>query len=53
MGLELLSKDGQLYLTLIEMQTIQQHFQQLDRDPTDIELESVAKPGVNIVATRP
>ena len=42
-GLELLSKDGQLYLTLIEMQTIQQHFQQLDRDPTDIELESVAQ----------
>ena len=38
--LESLSKTGQLYLTLTEMQTIQQHFQSLDRDPTDIELES-------------
>lgn len=38
-----LSKDGQLYLTLIEMQTIRDHFVKLDRDPTDIELESVAQ----------
>jgi len=38
-----LSKEGQLYLSLIEMQTIQQHFQKLDRDPTDIELESIAQ----------
>ncbi len=42
-ALELLSKEGQLYLTLVEMQTIQKHFQELDRDPTDIELESVAQ----------
>ncbi|MCA9196289.1 MAG: phosphoribosylformylglycinamidine synthase subunit PurS, partial [Planctomycetales bacterium] len=38
-----LSKDGQLYLTLVEMQTIQKHFQDLGRDPTDAELESVAQ----------
>ncbi len=41
--LETLSKEGQLYLTLVEMQTIQQHFQQLEREPTDIELESIAQ----------
>jgi len=41
--LETLSKTGQLYLTLTEMQTIQAHFRSLDRDPTDIELESVAQ----------
>ncbi|MBM4002120.1 MAG: phosphoribosylformylglycinamidine synthase subunit PurL [Planctomycetes bacterium] len=38
-----LSRTGQLYLTLVEMRTIQQHFRQLDRDPTDIELESIAQ----------
>jgi phosphoribosylformylglycinamidine synthase len=38
-----LSKEGQLYLTLPEMQTIQAHFRALDRDPTDIELETVAQ----------
>jgi len=42
-GLEKLSKEGQLYLTLVEMQTIRDHFAALDRDPTDIELESVAQ----------
>lgn len=41
--LESLSKTGQLYLTLTEMRTIQAHFRELDRDPTDIELESVAQ----------
>lgn len=41
--LETLSREGQLYLTLIEMQTIRDHFVSLDRDPTDIELESVAQ----------
>ncbi len=34
---------GQLYLTLVEMQTIRDHFRGLDRDPTDIELETVAQ----------
>ena len=41
--LEELSKTGQLYLSLAEMQTIQKHFVELGRDPTDIELESVAQ----------
>ena len=38
-----LSKTGQLYLTLIEMQTIRAHYVSLGRDPTDIELETVAQ----------
>lgn len=38
-----LSLKGQLYLSLTEMQTIQAHFNDLDRDPTDIELETVAQ----------
>ncbi|MFK8112406.1 MAG: phosphoribosylformylglycinamidine synthase subunit PurL [Rubripirellula sp.] len=42
-GLETLSREGQLYLTLVEMQTIRAHFVSLGRDPTDIELESVAQ----------
>ncbi|MBR2002719.1 MAG: phosphoribosylformylglycinamidine synthase, partial [Thermoguttaceae bacterium] len=41
--LETLSKQGQLYLSLVEMQTIQKHFQDLDRDPTDVELETIAQ----------
>lgn len=42
-ALEKLSKDGQLYLTLVEMQTIRAHFVTIGRDPTDIELESIAQ----------
>ena len=42
-GLQRLSRDGQLYLTLVEMQTIRDHFASLGRDPTDIELESIAQ----------
>ena len=42
-GLERLSREGQLYLTLVEMQTIQNYFRELGRDPTDAELESVAQ----------
>jgi len=42
-GLTQLSREGQLYLTLVEMQTIRAHFVTLGRDPTDIELESVAQ----------
>ncbi|MCH2203708.1 MAG: phosphoribosylformylglycinamidine synthase subunit PurL [Fuerstiella sp.] len=38
-----LSRDGQLYLTLVEMQTIQQHFREQDRDPSDAELETIAQ----------
>lgn len=42
-ALEKLSKTGQLYLSLIEMQTIQHHFKDLGRDPTDAELETIAQ----------
>lgn len=38
-----LSKQGQLYLTLAEMQTIQNHFRDQGREPTDIELETIAQ----------
>ena len=38
-----LSRTGQLYLSLPEMQTIRDHFIKLDRDPTDAELETVAQ----------
>ncbi|HJQ79515.1 MAG TPA: phosphoribosylformylglycinamidine synthase subunit PurL [Lacipirellulaceae bacterium] len=38
-----LSREGQLYLQLAEMQTIRQHFRELGRDPTDIELETIAQ----------
>ncbi len=38
-----LSKEGQLYLSLVEMQTIQRYFVDLGREPTDIELESIAQ----------
>lgn len=38
-----LSKNGQLYLNLIEMQTIQKHFALEGRDPTDVELETLAQ----------
>ena len=38
-----LSIQGQLYLSLTEMQTIQAHFRDLGRDPTDVELETVAQ----------
>ena len=38
-----LSRSGQLYLNLVEMQTIRDHFITLDRDPTDVELETIAQ----------
>ncbi len=41
--LQSISKEWQLSLTLVEMQTIQQHFRGLDRDPTDAELETIAQ----------
>ncbi len=41
--LENLSRKGQLFLSLTEMQTIKTYFTGLDRDPTDIELETVAQ----------
>ncbi|MCS6852144.1 MAG: phosphoribosylformylglycinamidine synthase subunit PurL [Gemmataceae bacterium] len=42
-GLLRLSRDGQLALSLVEMQAIQAHFRSLDREPTDIELETLAQ----------
>ena len=41
--LQRLSRERTLSLTLVEMQTIQEHFRQLDRDPTDAELETIAQ----------
>lgn len=38
-----LSATGQLYLQLAEMQTIRDYYRSLDRDPTDIELETIAQ----------
>jgi phosphoribosylformylglycinamidine synthase II len=42
-GLIAISKQKDLFLNLIEMQTIQKYYQQLDREPTDIELETLAQ----------
>jgi phosphoribosylformylglycinamidine synthase II len=38
-----LSRKCQLYLSLVEMQTIRQHFVEQKRDPTDVELETIAQ----------
>ena len=38
-----LSKEKDLFLNLVEMQTIRKHYQQLGREPTDVELESIAQ----------
>jgi phosphoribosylformylglycinamidine synthase len=42
-GLVKLSKDKDLFLNLVEMQTIQKYFRELGREPTDVELESLAQ----------
>ncbi len=42
-ALEKLSREGHLFLDLNEMQAIQNHYQTLGRDPTDIELETLAQ----------
>ncbi|MEI8375024.1 MAG: phosphoribosylformylglycinamidine synthase subunit PurS, partial [Planctomycetota bacterium] len=42
-ALRVLSRQGQLYLSLVEMQTIRAYFQKLGRNPTDAELETVAQ----------
>src|SRR5262249_42418977 len=42
-GLMNLSRDGQLALNLAEMRAIQEHFRELGRDPTDVELETLAQ----------
>jgi len=38
-----MSRTKQLYLSQVEMETIQAHFRDLGRDPTDIELETIAQ----------
>ncbi len=38
-----ISKKGCLSLTLAEMQSIQEHYDELGRNPTDVELETVAQ----------
>src|SRR5262249_18260652 len=38
-----LSRDAHLFLSLEEMQAVQQEFQRVGRDPTDIELETLAQ----------
>ncbi len=42
-GLERLSRSGHLFLTIAEMRAIQTHFAALKRDPTDLELETLAQ----------
>jgi phosphoribosylformylglycinamidine synthase len=37
------SRSGQLALSLAEMKAIQRHFAELDREPTDCELETIAQ----------
>ncbi len=41
--LKRLALEGQLYLSLTEMQTIREHYRSADRDPTDVELETIAQ----------
>ncbi len=38
-----ISKSGQLYLNIDEMKAIQAHFKKEKRDPTDVELETIAQ----------
>jgi phosphoribosylformylglycinamidine synthase len=42
-GLESLSRDGQLSLSVPEMKAIQAHYRELGRDPSDVELETIAQ----------
>jgi phosphoribosylformylglycinamidine synthase len=42
-ALTALSKKGQLFLNLTEMKAIQKHFITLKREPTDVELETLAQ----------
>jgi phosphoribosylformylglycinamidine synthase len=42
-GLLQLSREGQLSLSLAEMRAIQAHFRDRGRDPTDVELETLAQ----------
>ncbi len=42
-GLKKLSKERDLFLNLVEMQTIQKYYEQLAKEPTDVELEAIAQ----------
>ena len=42
-ALERLSRDAHLFLSLAEMRTIQDHFRTSGREPTDLELETLAQ----------
>ncbi|MFN9914686.1 MAG: phosphoribosylformylglycinamidine synthase subunit PurS, partial [Pirellulaceae bacterium] len=42
-SLEKLSREGQLYFSLPEMKTIQAHYAKMEREPSDIELETIAQ----------
>ncbi len=42
-GLETLSRDGHLFLSLDEMRAIRDEYRTLEREPTDIELETLAQ----------
>ncbi|MHC4456390.1 MAG: phosphoribosylformylglycinamidine synthase subunit PurL [Planctomycetota bacterium] len=42
-GLIKLSKEKDLFLNLVEMQTIQKYYKKLGREPTDVELETIAQ----------
>ena len=42
-GLIALAKEKDLFLNLVEMQTIQKHYRQQEREPTDVELETLAQ----------
>ena len=42
-GLTALAKENDLFLNLVEMQTIQKYYQEQERDPTDVELECIAQ----------
>ena len=41
--LDALSRSGQLYLQTAEMETIRDYYREMGRDPTDIELETLAQ----------
>ncbi len=42
-GLVALSKEKDLFLNLVEMQTIQKYYKKLSKEPTDVELETLAQ----------
>ena len=42
-ALKRLSRDGHLFLSPDEMRAVQQYFRRLEREPTDVELETIAQ----------